>query len=399
MATIMAVDGRVYGAYGYRVAATVDIARTGYAGEVGEADLPWYLLGERFYVTWLRRFASADRASPFDEGGLNRYAFCAGDPLNRIDPSGRSWLDWLFTGIALVGAVVGTIATGGVLAGVLGGTIAATVATTVTLAASTVLSVASIGIEIAGAVARESGDMKLAATLGWVGLGVGMASAALEGLGALGTRAAQFVGAGALVARSTAPVRATVAKAATNTTRTVAVATRVAGSGAKLAESGARATSSPLKAAWNAVIRHLPVATEALRHNLRPISGVLRGPAQAGELASRQLGSAARRVGLGANIVGSVGAMASGAFMRPEGMGEAPLDYAVPSPITYAPRVEEVLPPFMSEDEWLRRRSAGQDSSVLSVPGYSSYALAAVDNALMSGLNMAEGVSRPADGI
>ncbi|WP_397457346.1 RHS repeat-associated core domain-containing protein, partial [Pseudomonas versuta] len=37
------------------------------------------------------RFHSRDSLSPFGEGGLNGYAYCAGDPVNRIDPSGHAW--------------------------------------------------------------------------------------------------------------------------------------------------------------------------------------------------------------------------------------------------------------------------------------------------------------------
>ncbi|MDR0277932.1 MAG: RHS repeat-associated core domain-containing protein [Paucimonas sp.] len=50
-----------------------------------------YLLGNgyRAYSPVLARFHSPDRWSPFERGGLNGYAYCSGDPLNRVDPSGR----------------------------------------------------------------------------------------------------------------------------------------------------------------------------------------------------------------------------------------------------------------------------------------------------------------------
>lgn len=44
--------------------------------------------GRRTYNPVLMRFHSADSLSPFSEGGLNAYAYCGGDPINRVDPSG-----------------------------------------------------------------------------------------------------------------------------------------------------------------------------------------------------------------------------------------------------------------------------------------------------------------------
>ncbi|MCY1190730.1 hypothetical protein D9M71_225120 [compost metagenome] len=37
------------------------------------------------------RFQAQDSFSPFGVGGLNGYAYCAGDPVNRVDPSGHSF--------------------------------------------------------------------------------------------------------------------------------------------------------------------------------------------------------------------------------------------------------------------------------------------------------------------
>ncbi|WP_081742326.1 RHS repeat-associated core domain-containing protein [Pseudomonas sp. FGI182] len=46
--------------------------------------------GERFYSPRLRRFCSTDRSGPFTSAGINGYAYCGGDPVNSIDPSGRT---------------------------------------------------------------------------------------------------------------------------------------------------------------------------------------------------------------------------------------------------------------------------------------------------------------------
>ena len=82
-----------------------------------EQDTGWYFLGDyRIYNPVLMRFHSRDSLSPFGEGGLNGYAYCAGDPVNRIDPSGHSWLDWLLPAAGLALALVGTVASLGALA-------------------------------------------------------------------------------------------------------------------------------------------------------------------------------------------------------------------------------------------------------------------------------------------
>jgi len=53
-----------------------------------------YLLGNghRLFNTGLMRFHSPDSLSPFDEGGLNGYAYCGNDSINRSDPTGQSFI-------------------------------------------------------------------------------------------------------------------------------------------------------------------------------------------------------------------------------------------------------------------------------------------------------------------
>lgn len=62
-----------------------------YTGQISEAVTHIYLLGNghRAFNPVLRRFHSPDTLSPFNRGGINAYAYCTGDPVNRIDPSGR----------------------------------------------------------------------------------------------------------------------------------------------------------------------------------------------------------------------------------------------------------------------------------------------------------------------
>jgi RHS repeat-associated protein len=84
---------KTYGAFGTHDA-TRGVAGTAYTGEVREAGTGWYLLGQRAYSPTLRRFLGPDRLSPFGAGGVNRYAYCSGDPIDRVDPGGNMWAMW-----------------------------------------------------------------------------------------------------------------------------------------------------------------------------------------------------------------------------------------------------------------------------------------------------------------
>ncbi|MFT0869056.1 RHS repeat-associated core domain-containing protein [Pseudomonas sp. CAM1A] len=66
-------------------------ARLGFTGQYCETNVGVYLLGNgyRHYNPRLMRFGSPDSFSPFGAGGINAYAYCGGDPVNRIDPSGH----------------------------------------------------------------------------------------------------------------------------------------------------------------------------------------------------------------------------------------------------------------------------------------------------------------------
>jgi RHS repeat-associated protein len=105
-----------YSPYGSLRAQGSPQSRTGFNGQFREPQ-GWYHLGNghRVYNPALRRFHGVDELSPFAEGGLNAYAYCLGDPVNHVDPTGRSVN---FMQIAtLVGMAVGIAAGGASLFG------------------------------------------------------------------------------------------------------------------------------------------------------------------------------------------------------------------------------------------------------------------------------------------
>jgi RHS repeat-associated protein len=80
-----------YSAYGQQSAQQAVTTGLGFNGELREARIGWYLLGNgyRAYNPILMRFHSPDNLSPFGKGGLNAYMYCVGDPVNFSDPTGH----------------------------------------------------------------------------------------------------------------------------------------------------------------------------------------------------------------------------------------------------------------------------------------------------------------------
>ncbi|WLH44203.1 RHS repeat-associated core domain-containing protein [Pseudomonas beijingensis] len=80
-----------YTAYGHRPAKSGLSSLLGFNGERPDPITRHYLLGQgnRAFNPVLMRFNSPDELSPFGDGGINAYAYCGGDPINRYDPSGN----------------------------------------------------------------------------------------------------------------------------------------------------------------------------------------------------------------------------------------------------------------------------------------------------------------------
>ncbi|AYN17171.1 RHS repeat-associated core domain-containing protein [Pseudomonas monteilii] len=87
----MSIDN-VYSPYGYRSTKSAPIGALGFNGQLFQAELEGYALGNghRVYNPCLMRFISPDGLSPFNKGGINGYAYCLNDPVNGRDPSGKN---------------------------------------------------------------------------------------------------------------------------------------------------------------------------------------------------------------------------------------------------------------------------------------------------------------------
>lgn len=94
-ARVQAFVGNIaYDLYGVLFSEQVIRCHLRFNGELREPALTAYALGagNRLYNPILMRFHTPDPESPMEAGGLNSYAYCGGDPLNRIDPDGHAFV-------------------------------------------------------------------------------------------------------------------------------------------------------------------------------------------------------------------------------------------------------------------------------------------------------------------
>ncbi|WP_449433672.1 RHS repeat domain-containing protein [Pseudomonas putida] len=157
-----------------------DDATFGYTGARREPLTGWYIpAGYRPYDPLLMCFLCPDNESPFGRGGINAYSYCGGDPVNRIDPDGHSWVTWAVAGAGLAIGIASTVASLGSLAPVIsallaGGALTSSAALAVSSAA---LNVMSLSTGAAAMALEASGKNQQAAKiLGWISLGSGIAS-------------------------------------------------------------------------------------------------------------------------------------------------------------------------------------------------------------------------------
>ncbi|MEE4856627.1 RHS repeat-associated core domain-containing protein [Pseudomonas alliivorans] len=98
-----------YSPYGHRDPDLLGTALPGFTGAQPERVTGHYLLGNgyRAFNPTLMRFNSPDNLSPFGKGGWNAYAYCAGNPVNRIDPTGHVDFSIPVTALGLLSVFAG----------------------------------------------------------------------------------------------------------------------------------------------------------------------------------------------------------------------------------------------------------------------------------------------------
>ncbi|WP_340612117.1 RHS repeat-associated core domain-containing protein, partial [Xenorhabdus bharatensis] len=157
-----------YTPYGQQAAADSDPDLPGYNGERQDPAGGGYHLGNgyRTYNPVLMRFTAPDSFSPFGAGGLNAYAYCLGDPINRTDPSGH------MSAGSIVGLVLGVFGMVAELAAVI-----PTGGASLTLSGAVLAGAGFLGAAtgVASSLTEES-NPQASAILGWVSMGFGAVS-------------------------------------------------------------------------------------------------------------------------------------------------------------------------------------------------------------------------------
>lgn len=178
-----AVRQRGYTAHGAQNA-NDEQAPFGFAGERAEPITGWHIPGGyRPYDPVLMCFLAPDSDSPFGHGGINPYAYCAGDPVNRVDPDGHSWVGYALAGaglalsaIALVPGLQAAIP----LVGALFSAKALLTTTQMGCLVAAAMDIISLGTGIASLALEISGqDATAAKILGGVSLATGLVGAGL----------------------------------------------------------------------------------------------------------------------------------------------------------------------------------------------------------------------------
>ena len=106
-----------YDAWGQLLSVTGDTALGNknpirYRGYYYDSETGFYYVSSRYYDPEIGRWINADNmiTTGSDLTGLNLFAYCGNNPVNRVDPSGQFWISAIIKAVVVVVAVVAVVA-------------------------------------------------------------------------------------------------------------------------------------------------------------------------------------------------------------------------------------------------------------------------------------------------